>query len=165
MIQRPGDIDNWLQRAEAGDRVAYGRGSNPPRDLVQAMRPLVESEAVRPLRKREGREFLFLIERTARPLKRMGRTSRGPVNRPRRRSVHSRIFDVLVQAARVGRPCPTNPELARRCGLNSKQAASHQLHALAERGRIALEGGTNGTQRIVTILWGRHAGCRTAAAA
>lgn len=162
MIQRPGDILSWASRAAVGDRMVYGRGTRPSSDLVQAMRPLVESEAVRPLSKREGKEFLFLIERTARPLTCRQRASRGAVSRPRRRSALSLMFNTLVLAAREGRPCPSNAQLARRCGLQSKQAASHQLHLLADRGRIAVEGGTGGAARVVTILFGRHAGTRTA---
>lgn len=163
MIQRPGDIERWMLRAAPGDRESYGRGERPPRDLVRAMQPLVDNELLRPVAKREGREFLFLIERTTRPLQRMGRTSRGPVRRARRRSVLGLIFNLLVQAAREGRPCPSNAQLAQRCGLNSKQAASHQLHLLAERGRIGIEGGVGGEARVVTVLHGKHAGRRTKA--
>lgn len=162
MIQRPGDIENWLRRAGPGDRESYGRGERPPRELVRAMQPLIRSELLRPVAKREGREFLFLIERTTRPLHRMGRTSCGPVRRAKRRSVASLMFNLLVQAARRGVPCPSNAQLAQRCGLQSKQAASHQLHLLVAAGRIAIAGGTGGEARMVTVLIGKYAGRRTA---
>lgn len=162
-----GDIFRWAEQASAGDSVAYGRGERPPVDLVRAMRPLVEAEAIRPVLKREGGEFLFMVQRTARPLARHAhRPSRGPVRRKSvKRSVLSVLFNTLVLAARDGRPCPGNAALAARCGLSSKQAASHQLHVLAERGRIAIEGGVNGTPRVVTIRWGRHSGKQTAPSA
>ena len=125
---------------------------------------LVAAGSLHPKLKREGGEFLFLVQRGTGPLQRHAhRPSRGPVRRKAvRRSVLSVMFNALVLAARDGRPCPGNAQLAQRCGLASKQAASHQLHLLAEKGRIAIEGGVNGEARRVTILWGRHAGKSTA---
>lgn len=163
MFERPDGIIEWAARANPGDRAVYGRGLSPGADYVRAMQPLVDAGAIVPLRKREGAEFLFLVERGTRPLSRHAhRPSRGPVRkRSVKRSVLSVLFNTLVLAARDGRPCPSNTQLAARCGLSSKQAASHQMHLLAERGRIRIEGGTNGAPRVVTILWGRHAGKST----
>ena len=164
MLHRADDVIAWAERAAPGDFVAYGRGERPPVDLVRAMAPMVAAGSLHPKSKREGGQFLFLVERGVAPLARHAhRPSRGPVRKKAvRRTVLSVLFNALVLAARDGRPCPTNPQLAQRCGLASKQAASHQLHLLAARGRIAITGGTNGEPRRVTILWGRHAGKSTA---
>lgn len=164
MLLREGDIQRFVETAQPGAQAAYGRGERPPRELVQAMRSLVDAGVLHPKRKREGSEFLFLVERGSAPFDRSlaRRVSRGATRRQRvRRSSISMVLQCLTTAAVSGRPCPTNEEIARRCRLSGKDAARYRVGLLTKRGRIAVEDRGPLERRVVTILTGRHAGKST----
>lgn len=164
MLCREGDIYRFAEEARPGAHLAYARGERPPRELVQAMRTLVDAGVLHPKRKREGSEFLFLVERGTAPLSaaEQRRAARGFVRRSAiRRSSLSMVFECLKMAAVTGRPCPSNTQLARRCGLSGKDAARYRVDLLSRQGRIAIEDGGPNAPRVVTILTGRHAGRST----
>lgn len=164
MLCGEGDIYRFAEQASPGSQIAYGRGEHPPRDLVRAMRPLVDAGVLHPKRKREGREFLFLIERGSRPFigSTTGRLSRGAVRRKVvRRSSLSMVLACLTSAAAAGRPAPTNEQIARACRLTGKDAARYRVGLLVRQGRIAIEDCGPLSPRVVTILTGRHAGKST----
>jgi hypothetical protein len=164
MLSRAGDIRRWAELAPPGAQASYARGERPPAELVQAMRPLIEAGVLHPKLKREGREFLFLVERGSAPLSaaEQRRAARGYARRQTiRRSSLSMVFECLKQAALLDRPCPSNEELARRCGLSGKDAARYRLGLLVRSGRIAIEDCGPNAPRVVTILTGRHAGKST----
>lgn len=168
MLTRPDDLVRFAELAAPGARETYGRGSNPPRELVDAMRPLVDARVLIPVRKREGADFLFLVQRGSAPFSgpvRRGRGdagSRGVVRRKMvQRSSLSMMMAVLRDCAVRKAPCPSNEELARRCRLSGKAAASYRLRLLVQRGRIAIEDRGPMRARQVTILTGRHAGKST----
>jgi hypothetical protein len=164
MLCRAGDILRFAETAQPGSQATYGRGANPPRELVQAMRQLVDAGVLHPKRKREGGEFLFLVERGSAPLSAADqrRAARGYARRQNvRRSSLSMVFECLKLAAVAERPCPTNEELARRCHLSGKDAARYRVGLLVKSGRIAVEDCGPNAPRVVTVLTGRHAGKST----
>lgn len=163
MLRAPGDLADFAARAAPGDKAAYGRGARPPAELVRAMRPLVEAGVLQPLAKREGREFLFLVQRgAARFESATGRLSRGRARqRMVRRSSLSLVLGLLRAAALAGRTCPTNEQIARACGLAGREAARYRLTLLVRQGKIAIEDRGPGHPRVVTLLIGRHAGLST----
>lgn len=164
MLCRGEDILRWAEAAEPRAQVTYHRGERPPLELVQAMRPLVDAGVLHPKRKREGREFLFLVERGSAPISAADqrRAARGFARRQSiRRSSLSMVFECLKMAAVTGRAAPTNEEIARRCGLSGKDAARYRVGLLVKSGRIAIEDLGPNAPRVVTILAGRHAGKST----
>lgn len=164
MLCRAGDIRRWAEDAQPGSQVTYGRGENPPRELVQAMRELVDAGVLHPKRKREGNSFLFLVERGSAPLSAADqrRAARGYARRQSvKRSSLSMVLQCLTLAAATDRPCPSLEEIAKRCGLSGKSAAQYRVTLLIKNGRIAVEDCGPLAPRVVTILSGRHAGKST----
>lgn len=164
MLCRAGDIRQWAEAAKPGAQVTYGRGENPPRELVHAMRELVDAGVLHPKRKREGREFLFLVERGTAPMSDADqrRAARGFARRQTvKRSSLSLVLQCLTVAAVTGRPCPSLDELAKRCGLSGKGSAQYRVGLLIRQGKISMEDCGPNAPRVVTILTGRHAGKAT----
>jgi hypothetical protein len=164
MLCRAGDIRRFAETALPGAQATYGRGDHPPRELVQAMRSLVDAGVLHPKRKREGTEFLFLVERGSAPLSAADqrRAARGYSRRKVvRRSSLSMVLQCLTAAAVSDRPAPSNEELAKRCGLSGKDSARYRVGLLIRQGRIAIEDCGPNAPRVVTILTGRHAGKST----
>jgi hypothetical protein len=164
MLCRAGDILRFAESAQPGAQATYGRGDRPPLELVKAMRTLVDAGVLHPKRKREGGEFLFLIERGTAPISAADqrRAARGFARRRTvKRSSLSMILQALTLAAVSDRPCPSNEELAKRCGLSGKDSARYRVGLLIRSGRIAVEDCGPNAPRIVTILTGRHAGKST----
>ncbi|MEQ5789059.1 hypothetical protein J3454_14275 [Erythrobacter sp. NFXS35] len=154
----------FAESAQPGAQFAYGRGERPPAELVQAMRTLVDAGVLCPKSKREGAEFLFLVERGSAPMSAADqrRAARGYTRRQSvRRSSLSMVLQCLTLAAVTGKPCPSNEELAKRCHLSGKDAARYRVGLLVKRGRIAVEDHGPNTPRVVTILTGRHSGKST----
>lgn len=164
MLCRAGDIRQWAEAAKPGAQATYGRGESPPRELVQAMREMVDAGVLHPKRKREGGGFLFLVERGTAPLSAADkrRAARGYARRQTvKRSSLSMVLQCLTSAAVSDRPCPSNDELAKRCGLSGKDSARYRVGLLIRQGRISVEDCGPISPRVVTILTGRHAGKST----
>jgi hypothetical protein len=164
MLCREADIFRFAETASSGDQATYGRGDHPPRDLVQAMRTLVDAGVLTPVRKREGDEFLFLVQRSAAPMSAADqrRAARGYARRKTvRRSSLSMVLQCLTAAAVSGRDCPSNEQIAKACHLSGKDAARYRVGLLVRVGRITVEDRGPNLPRIVTILTGRHAGRST----
>jgi hypothetical protein len=164
MLCRAGDIMRFAESATPGMQATYGRGDRPPPELVTAMRMLVDAGVLTPVRKREGAEFLFLVQRTSAPISAADqrRAARGYARRQTvKRSSLSMVLQCLTMAAAADRPAPTNEELAKRCGLSGKDSARYRVGLLIRKGRIAVEDCGPNAPRVVTILTGRHAGKST----
>lgn len=164
MLHRAGDIMRFAESAQPGAQASYGRGADPPAELVRAMRSLVDAGVLHPKRKREGAEFLFLVERGSAPMSAADqrRAARGYSRRRSvRRSSLSMVFECLKHAAVTSRSCPSNEQLAKACNLSGKDAARYRVGLLIKTGRIAVEDHGPNAPRVVTILTGRHAGKST----
>lgn len=128
------------------------------------MRALVDAGVLHPKRKREGSEFLFLVERGTAPLSAADerRAARGYVRRKTvKKSSLSMVLQCLTAAAVFDRPCPSLTDIAKRCGLSGKGSASSRVSMLAKQGKISVEDCGPLAPRVVTILTGRHAGKST----
>lgn len=164
MLRRGDEILRFAESALPGAQATYGRGERPPAELVQAMRNLVDAGVLTPVRKREGREFLFLVQRTAAPMSAADqrRAARGYARRQTvRRSSLSLVLQCITAAAVSGRPCPSNEQIARACHLSGKDAARYRVGLLVRKGRIAIEDHGPNLPRVATILTGKHAGIST----
>ncbi|MBM3927377.1 MAG: hypothetical protein FJ335_02815 [Sphingomonadales bacterium] len=71
---------------------------------------------------------------------------------PTRTSPEGRILRALTDAARGGRPCPSNLALARRAGLQGRICASYRVRKLVRAGLITVEMTGPEQQRVVTIV-------------
>ncbi len=161
-----GDVFEFARTARPGETLEYARGAHPPRELVRAMRPLVEAGVLSPVARRSADGFRFIVERGTAPIARAKAPRRGTVRRRRvRKSSLTQVFEMLARAARRGEPCPTNDELARACGLSGKLAASYRVRRLAAMGHVTVEDHSPFGRRVITILTGRDAGARTCEAA
>ena len=158
----PDDMIRFAEAARPGDRRVYARGAMPPPALVAAMRPLVEAGVLAPVRKREGAEFLFMVQRTSaacsparvtRPAAR-----RGKVRVKRAKTAQTAVFECLCNAARRGLPCPTYDELAQVCGLAGRESARNRVRRMVALGWVAVEDRSPLDRNRVTILKGRFAG-------
>jgi hypothetical protein len=72
----------------------------------------------------------------------------------------NRLYDLLVEAAVAGKPCPTNDELS--CEIGGRRA-ERLIAMLEEDGKISRV--MDGQYRVVTILSGPFAGAATGAPA
>lgn len=63
------------------------------------------------------------------------------------------LYDILVQAAEMGEPCPTNSELAVATGIETPSGISGVLRRLIKRyGMVRVQGGKGYMSRRITIL-------------
>jgi hypothetical protein len=66
-----------------------------------------------------------------------------------RHSAEDIVFHAIVRAARNGRPCPTNSELAALMGMASPSTSVRVLARLSQRGKIVVQSGQ--CSRVVDI--------------
>ena len=62
------------------------------------------------------------------------------------------VMVVLRGAARAGRPCPSNAEIARRCGLKDADRARYRIRQLRDSALIRVETVAAEPRRVVTIV-------------
>ena len=138
----------WIASAKPGDAAVYARGASVPREVAQVAREAAEAGFVDLVRKREGlNAWAFQVQRRSKPLpSASGRRRFHP-----RGSAEGTILRLITQAAKRGRACPTNLELARACGLSCAVAASYRLRKLAREGRITIEQRGPLQRRVVTL--------------
>lgn len=161
------DFFRFAEMAQPGERLVYGMGERPSREAVQAMRPLVDAGVLHPAARCRDGVCTFTVQRGSGPIDlARPRARRGAVRRRRmRKSEMTLVFEMVVRAAKAGRACPTNEEIAGKCGLSDKLAASYRMRKLVQQGLIAVEDRSPYGRRVVTILKGPHAGKATCEAA
>lgn len=150
-------LEAWVERAEAGAEQIYAAGVETVRGSevgLAALRLIAEGLIVTFQTGVPGARN-YIARRTAQA----GRTI---VQRPaaaQARSDMRAVLELLREAARRGRPCPTNKRIAELCGLPTALAASYRLRCLREQGLIDIELVGDSPGRIITI---RSSGQRTA---
>jgi hypothetical protein len=151
-------IAAWMRAAKAGDEFTYCEARGPLRgEGWFRMGELARDGLVRTHeRKRAGGGKCFYAVRTRKglpaKLEPMAATLADPAT--------DIIFRALKRAANLSQPCPTDTDLARAAGLNTRDQAQWRVRKLADVGLIgstlAYDGGV--PARVVTIATTRHAG-------
>lgn len=160
-------LEAWLAGARAGDRKVFARGPAIPRAAPVWGRAteLVDEGLIRTHHVRAGDEWEFLAVRQA-PID--DAAGRQPVwtgfdagrDPQADEDPDTLIMRALRRAANMTLPCPTNAELAEKCGLKDAAAASYRLRKLQGAGLIKVEAQGPNAPRVVTIVETRR---RTAA--
>lgn len=146
-------VDDWLADALPGDTCIYAHES-----FLQAghsgagrIRAMHEAGLVQLLpQRRVGRCFDYRARRCKDPAPRSFpvRSSHPGAAATEQQLVRA----VLTAAAREGRPCPTNVEIARRCKLHNADRARYRIRQLIELGVIRVDLVRVEPRRVVTIV-------------
>lgn len=126
----------WVKRAKAADAVVYAREGSAPRQVLAIAVRLENQGLVDLTRKRDASGAQLIMQRRTKRFG-MGLTARGSMIH-RRYSAELLIERTIRGAARNGRPCPTNAELADAAALTTRVAASYRLRKLVKAGKLTL---------------------------
>jgi hypothetical protein len=125
-------------RAIRAARTWRAPASSPPTGLVRTHH-----------RRRAGGGWQYYVVRTGKGLI----TRLDPVAAALADPATDLIFRALKRAANMGFPCPSDADLARTCGLNTRDQAQHRVRKLIDLGLVqstlAYDGGV--PFRVVTI--------------
>ena len=153
MSDRGFDLDGWAAQARLRERTIYGEGERPRQAVARAAVRLIDAGQIVTMRRRmPSGAFLFIAE------KRGGvGPSRSAVRRARPfaargRSAETIILRLIRDCVRVGAPCPTNAEFARRAGLSGAVSASYRLRRLVAAGKLKLDDFGPFERRVATVL-------------
>lgn len=154
----PEAIAAWLRSAQPGAEFTYCEAREPLRgEGWLRMGELARDGYVRTHeRQRAGGGKAYYAVRTRKGLS----AKADPIAAALADPPTDLIFRALKRAANFGQPCPTDTDLARTCGLNTRDQAQWRFRKLIDLGLIqstlAYEGGV--PSRVVTILPGKWAG-------
>ncbi len=157
------DFEQWLDNAEAGDRFVIAEGFSTPRaePLWTLARNLCDDGVIRVHHKRGDQSgwWLYIAVRSA--LVPAGQESARVIRVEDESDPADKVLRQLRRAANFGRPCPSNAELAKACGLRDAGQASYQMRRLVQANAIRVVGQGVGQARVVVIT---GSGRRTAQA-
>jgi len=131
-------LKSWAREAARGETIVYAIGFIPPRDrpVWRAAASLCDMGLVDLVTRRRGDgQTEYLAQRKPSPIAISDDTS-----------PPARVFAELARCAAAGEPMPTDPQLAKRCGLMSADQASYALRRLRAADAAA--------RRVQVINWG-----------
>ncbi|ABD25084.1 hypothetical protein Saro_0637 [Novosphingobium aromaticivorans DSM 12444] len=156
-------LEAWFLKASEGAKRVYARG--PGLDQKEAVCILVRDWAstgevdLVQMRDQETRELLYYVRRKRPVVREAGADRRRvQVDDQFRETPEGRIFLMLVRAANLGRPCPSNAELAEFAGLETAEQARYLLREkLVKPGLVELHhvGAGNAQRRAKIVETGR----------
>jgi hypothetical protein len=135
MLDAPGMIA-WVRRAKAADAVVYGREGEASRAVLAVAVRLQDQGLVDLTRKADALGRQLIMQRRAKLFCR-NVSARGSMVH-KRYSPEALILRAIRTAARNGKPCPTNIELAEAAALTTAVAASYRLRKLVRDGKLTL---------------------------
>lgn len=145
-------VEQFARAAKAGDEMVYCEAPELIRcGTSTRVRELAAERILRPHnRRREGGGWVFFVVRTGyRPA-----APRSAAETALADAATDEIYRRLKRAANLDQPCPSDAELARGAGLESRKQAERRFRKLVDAGLIesmlAFEGGVR--TRIVTIV-------------
>jgi len=158
VVQPASALERFVRSAPAGAEFVYCEATEPQygetwtRAAELARDGLVRAHH----RRRAGGGWEYYAVRTAKRLPR----EQSPAEKLLGDRAAAAIFAELKRAASLGLPCPSDADLKRKAGLNSRDQAAWRVRRLIDAGLItstlAYEGGV--PTRVVTIAETRHAG-------
>lgn len=147
------DFEQWLDRAVVGDRFVYAWGAVPQRTFpVWTHAADLHRDGMVRLHHRRNRDggWDYIAVRGDPPVVAAKARPAPPVGGDD--DPAEKVLRALSRAANFSRPCPSNAELARLCGLNDAAAASYRVRQLRDLGRIVVGEQGPGLPRVVRIV-------------
>lgn len=140
-------LEAWLAGSVPGDRITYASGPDLPRSAaaVQRVTVLTADRRVVPLREKITGGWNFIAERRADPV---------AVPAPAPVGCEDDVLRMIRRAINLGRPCPTNAEIAAACNLPNADAASYQFKKLVKAGVVISTDHGPRMRRVVRIAGG-----------
>lgn len=161
VVATPAMIDAWMERAQPGDRFVYASRAYLPRGSAggSRMRELADRGLVHLFQARSSVDpsiFNYRAVRTAKASV-LTRPARSTLTIPAasvsidEAAAIDALLPVLERFASKGRPCPTDKQLAERCGLPA-DAIAPTLAAMVSALLIRIQGARAPTYRRILIL-------------
>lgn len=140
-------LEVWLAGSVPGDRITYATGPDLPRSAATVKRVTVLAEArrVRPLRTKIAGGWDFMVERLADPAAPAAPAPAGTLDD---------VLRLIRLAINLGKPCPTNAEIATACGLPNADAASYLFKKLVKSGVLISTDHGPRMRRVVRVAGG-----------
>ncbi|GAA4220221.1 hypothetical protein GCM10022253_23870 [Sphingomonas endophytica] len=147
------EFEQWLDTSTLGACLVYAWGpSTQRRQAVWAHAAEAGREGVVRLHHRRAADggWEYVAVRTNPPIT----APRAPASPAAGDDDHpaQRILRALRRAANFSRPCPSNAELARQCGLPDAASASYRVRQLRDLGLIIVSEQGPGLPRVVRIV-------------
>lgn len=146
-------LEGWLASAEPGEELVFVDGFSIPHHAPawkESIRLVEDGEIrvhYRRVNGRRGQHFM---------VRRVPEIVAAPVAAPAAAAddddLSARVLRAIRRCVNFTRPCPSNAELARECGLPNAAAASYRLRCLVATGIISIEDCGPMRPRIVTIV-------------
>jgi hypothetical protein len=158
VVQLPEALDAFVRASQPGNEFVYCEAPAPQYgETWSKAGELARQGLVRTHeRRRAGGGRQYYLVRTTKALPR----ELGPQDKVLADRATAAMFAELKRAASLGLPCPSDAELARKAGLNTRPQAMWRMRELIRveliSSTLAYEGGV--PSRVVTIAPGRHAG-------
>lgn len=146
-------LESWLASAEPGDELVFADGFASPHDAPawkESIRLVGEGEVRVHHRRISARRIQhFMVRRTPEIAAAVAPLS-APIADDDDPSI--RVLRAVRRWVNFRRPCPSNAEIARECGLPNPAAASYRLRCLVAAGIVSIEDQGPMRPRIVTIV-------------
>lgn len=140
-------LRDWVERAAPGDTLAYATGAVPPRTAAAWVlaRELAEARLVALTSRRTAEGWAWIAERLGLPGAAL------PASAPAVDMMMLRVAEEVLRCANAGEPCPTDGELAARCGLPGTDAVNYRLRKAVKARLVELQKPMQpGERRIAT---------------
>lgn len=150
-------LEAWLDAAAPGDQIIYASGPALPRsaDAVVRVRALIEARRVTAFTARRGGITDFIAQRRADPVRvAAGDGAIGGAVAGVGADNQAAVLRMIRRAINLGKPCPTNAEIAAACGLPNADAASYLFRKLVRDGVIISTDHGPRMRRVVRVAGG-----------
>jgi hypothetical protein len=157
------EFEQWLDTAQPNDRFVLAEGETSPRaaPIWSFARASCDDGTVRLHHVQGDRPGWWQYIAVRRGLIEVGEPAR-VLRVEDDTDPAEKVLRVLRRAANFSRPCPSNAELAKACGLKDAGQASYQVRRLVQAGAIRVVSQGVGQARVIVIA---GSGRRTAQAA
>lgn len=162
MVADPQRIEAWAEHAKAGDEFVYASragmfaANNPSLAMARALHQLKLVELIqRPIKGSFQRNYV--ARRTAVPIRAAVPRERGAARDfvEDEAAAIDAVLPLIARAARFGRPCPTDVQLAERARLERSEIKP-LLEAMETLGLIRVQAAPAPTLRMITIVATGH---------
>ncbi len=147
-------VEAWFAKAKPGARMIYAHGAtlDPKHPTAALVIGWVEENQVIPHKARADGVLQHIVQRRAVPAGADRLTPKLTRDPGLEDTPEGAMLRHLSRCANLGLPCPSNPELARLCGLRDAEAARYRFNLLKDDGHIEVRQGSSFAGRRVLIV-------------